>query len=62
MSEQKVSKEMLSARTLEALKQARTRIDALERARAEPIAIVGTRGAHRHRRHRLPVSGQRGRS
>ena len=41
MSEERTSKELLSVRTLEALKQARTRIDALERARSEPIAIVG---------------------
>jgi acyl transferase domain-containing protein/NADPH-dependent curcumin reductase CurA/short-subunit dehydrogenase/acyl carrier protein len=41
MSERSLPADVLSARTLEALKQARARIDALERARAEPIAIIG---------------------
>ncbi len=41
MSERSLPADVLSARTLEALKQARARIDALERARTEPIAIIG---------------------
>ena len=41
MSDDLKNREVLSARTLQALQQARTRIDALERARSEPIAIIG---------------------
>ncbi len=41
MSERSLPADVLGARTLEALTQARARIDALERARTEPIAIIG---------------------